>query len=79
MADVTHGETECYRVEYRMGAKTRTLSMFAARGLLVRGIPLALFVEGWSEPWPCRLDALGEIRARCPGATAEPKVVGVGQ
>lgn len=77
MADVTHGETERYRVTYPTGVQERSLSLFAARGLLLRGLSLALFVDGWTEPWPCRLDSLGEVRARCPGAKADPLVVGV--
>lgn len=76
-AELAHNERERYRVHYVTGAQERVLSMFAARGLLLRGIALGLFVEAWEEPWPCRIDSNGDIRARCPGANSEPYVVGV--
>jgi hypothetical protein len=76
MAEITHSSVEHYRVQYSTGAKDQHLSMSAARGLLLRGLPLGLYVDGWQTPWPCRLDALGEVRARCPGGQAEPRVVG---
>lgn len=77
MAEITHGTTERYRIFHATGVKERELPMPVARELLVRGIELDLFVKGWSEPWVCRLDRNGDMRARCPGGTAEPRVVGI--
>jgi hypothetical protein len=75
MAEITHGVTERYRIFYPTCVQERELTMCSAREFLIRGFVLDMFVKGWSEPWSCRLDGRGDIRAKCPSSSAEPVVV----
>jgi len=76
MADVSHREVERYRVTFMAHSEERQLSLRKARGLLARGLSIALFVDGWTEPWPCRLSNTGDVLARCPGSKIE-SIVGI--
>lgn len=53
------------------------LTIAEATALVAVGAPLTLRVDGWTDPWPCSLDADGALRARCPTASAfvRPRVV----
>lgn len=62
--------TALFRISFPTGSETRLLPVNVARSLLLEHVEVALVVDGWEEPWPCRVDELGEVFARCPGGPA---------
>ena len=77
MADLEHGLTERYRVrspqgaarEYDLALDIAKIILRSSRG---REDTIAIFVEGWTDPWSLFFDVNGKVRARCP---TSPRVV----
>lgn len=71
---IEHDERELYRVMIQEGPRiwkncALTLSeayVEAHRPASDGDSRIAIFIDGWREPWPCEIDAEGRLRAVCP-------------
>lgn len=71
-------ERYCWPAQNRLDESSDLdLTIAEATALVAAGAPLALRVDGWSAPWPCSIEADGELHARCPTASefVRPRVV----
>ncbi len=71
MADITfHGAERCIISTPSGGECAASLRLAQVRGLLECGAGVAVYVDGWAEPWLMEIDG-DDLRAQCPTA---PKV-----
>lgn len=77
MAEVICGRAERYRVNTESLGFQAEMTIDEAKTRLRRGERCSLYVDGWTDPWPCSLDRDGQLRAMCPTASTwvRPRVI----